>query len=260
MIVCLTHALLALACVPLIREGLDLPATFWMNMSLCAVLAVASNVLLVQAVKLTDLSLLGPINAWKPVVSLVPGIVLLREVPAAGALAGIGLVIAGSSLLTTGASRGTPHTGLRGLLRDAGVQLRLAALVLSGVEAVFLKRALLASWPLVAFAWWAILGLAASFASALLLNGREEKERISEVLFDNLLLWMALAATTGLMQASTLFILADFQVGPALALFQTSAIVSVLLGSRYFGEPHVMERLAGSAVMTAGAALIVVCR
>ena len=58
-----------------------LGATFWTNISICAVLAVAGNALLVQALRLADLSVLGPINAYKSVVSLAPGVVLLHEVP-----------------------------------------------------------------------------------------------------------------------------------------------------------------------------------
>src|SRR5579871_4296895 len=61
-----------LGCASRTREG------FWSNISICAVLAVAGNALLVQALRLADLSVLGPINAYKSVVSLLPGMVLLH--------------------------------------------------------------------------------------------------------------------------------------------------------------------------------------
>jgi hypothetical protein len=41
--------------------------------SRAAALAVAANWLIIEAVRRSDLSLLGPINAYKPWVSLVPG-------------------------------------------------------------------------------------------------------------------------------------------------------------------------------------------
>lgn len=66
-----------------------------------------------------------------------------------------------------------------------------------------------------------------------------------------------LAVTTGLMQGATLFAFRSLQVGYALALFQLSALVSVLLGYRYFDERRIGRRLIGAAVMVAGAALIV---
>jgi uncharacterized membrane protein len=96
-VVGVTHVVLSAACLPLLLVGLP-PAyfEFWLNMAICGVLAVAANVLLVKAVQLTDLSVLGPVNAYKAVVSIVPGIVLLGEVPSAAALVGIGLIVVGN--------------------------------------------------------------------------------------------------------------------------------------------------------------------
>jgi drug/metabolite transporter (DMT)-like permease len=59
------------------------------------------------------------------------------------------------------------------------------------------------------------------------------------------------------MQLTTLFAFGKLQVGYALALFQLSALISVVLGYRYFQERHIRKRLLGAAVMVAGAALIV---
>ncbi len=55
-------------------------------------------------------------------------------------------------------------------------------------------------------------------------------------------------------------ILGGFQVAAALALFQTSTLVSVLLGWRVFREPDIAGRLLGASVMMAGAILIVTSR
>ena len=54
---------------------------FWANIIVAAVLAVSGNVLLVYTLRSGDLSMLGPINAYKAFVSLVLGIFLLGEVP-----------------------------------------------------------------------------------------------------------------------------------------------------------------------------------
>ena len=66
-----------------------------------------------------------------------------------------------------------------------------------------------------------------------------------------------LAVTTGAMQLATLLVFRVMPVGYALALFQLSAVVSVLLGAHYFAERSIARRLTGSAVMVAGAVLIV---
>src|ERR1022692_3590902 len=61
-----TDALLTLGVLPLFLLGarpLPLGAEFWANMVAAAALAVASNVLLVDALQSASLSVLGPINA-----------------------------------------------------------------------------------------------------------------------------------------------------------------------------------------------------
>ena len=67
--------------------------------------------------------------------------------------------------------------------------------------------------------------------------------------------WLALS--TGIMQISTFHAFGRLQVGYTLALFQLSALVSVLLGHHVFREGQLRRRLIGSAIMVAGAMLIV---
>src|SRR2546423_1791993 len=95
-IIAATHALLSVIAAPLFFANLPTAPAFWSNILTVAALPVAGNTLIVLAVKTSDLSLLGPINAYKSVVSLIPAMVLLHEFPKAQGLAGIGLIIAGS--------------------------------------------------------------------------------------------------------------------------------------------------------------------
>ncbi len=257
-IICATHGLLSLTCLPLV---LLFPppasADFWLNISACAALAVAGNVLLVRAVRLSDLSVLGPINAYKPVISLIPGLILLHEVPGLVGLTGIALVVAGScGLVDRGGAGGG---GLARLWQDRGVQYRVAALVLTATEAVFLKRAMLASSWVTAFAVWSVLGFAVSLAAVGMLLGGGLRHEFG-VLRGSKRAYLSLFVTTGLMQLCTLATLEWLHVGSTLALFQTSAVLSVVLGYRVFQERHYRRRLIGSAVMVAGAALVVLGR
>ena len=59
------------------------------------------------------------------------------------------------------------------------------------------------------------------------------------------------------MQFTTTVALGGLQVGYTLALFQTSTLLSVLLGYTFFRERHFLRRLAAAAIMVAGAVLIV---
>jgi drug/metabolite transporter (DMT)-like permease len=92
----------------------------------------------------------------------------------------------------------------------------------------------------------------------LLLRGRVAGElRLVRVGFP---IYLGLVLSTGLMQFCSILVLKGFAVGYALALFQTSTLISVLLGHQLFKERNIAERLVGSVVMVAGAVLIVLRR
>jgi drug/metabolite transporter (DMT)-like permease len=253
-IIAVTHAILTVAVLPFLGavRKVELQAGFWTDMGLCALLAVAGNVLLVYALRSTDLSILAPINAYKAVVSLGLGIVLLGEIPSAMGLAGVLLIVAGSCFVV---ERGSGKAFAR-FFRDRGVQLRFAALVFSATEAVFLKRAILRASPEAAFLFWSILGLpVAALAAAFLLRGTIGRAAAGVRTHWPTYVWLALA--TGLMQLTTLLAFGKLQVGYSLALFQFSSLIGVFFGYRYFDERGIRRRLAASAIMVAGAVLIV---
>ncbi len=259
-IICITHGLLSLVCLPACLLYLrNLSGDFWLNISICAILAVAGNVLIVKAVELSDLSVLGPINAYKAIVSLIPGMILLNEVPGLGGVSGMALIVAGSYFLVDRRVQGPDPGVFSRLFRDRGVQYRLLGLVLSAIEAVFLKKALLASSPLVTFIFWAVLGFGVSLAAIAVLMKRRWDHEVG-AFKANLREYLLLFLTTGVMQFCTLVSFKLLHVGYALALFQTSAILSVILGYRFFQERNVIQRLVGSCVMVAGAILIVTSR
>jgi drug/metabolite transporter (DMT)-like permease len=250
----LVHAGLSVVTLPfLIREAATQNAAFWGWCGLSAGLAVAANGLIIEALRRSDLSLLGPINAFKPVVSLLPGWMLLAEPLGIVAASGILLILGGSLWLTPTASSGRRNPSL---LQDRGVQLRFLALVLSAGEAVTLKKALRIADPLTVFAAWCLLGLLIllPIATGPLLNDIRglavtDRRRTATAA-------LGLVMTTGLMQSCTLITLGSLPVGVALALYQTSSILTVVLGHAVFREAHLRRRLGGAIVMTAGAAIL----
>ena len=259
-IICATHGMLSVAgaAVVLFEPG-SLSNEFWFNIAVVALLTVTGNVLIVQALKRSDLSILGPINAYKPVVSLVPGMILLHEFPGAMGIAGILLIVTGS-YFTVDKNLQEPHLNVFiRFFKDRGIQYRFAALILTAIEAAFLKRALLASSPILTFAFWALLGFGVSLMAVMLLPGGNLKSECG-ILQTNKKTYFMLGLSTGLMQLCTIFTLKELQVGYALALFQTSTLLSVFLGYKVFQERNIMERLFGSVMMIAGAILIILGR
>jgi drug/metabolite transporter (DMT)-like permease len=256
-IILATFGLLSLICTPIVLwQGVVCGSRFWFDITLCALLAVAGNVTLVAALQRSDLSILGPINAYKSVVSLLPGIFLLHEIPTLAQLAGIALIIFGS-IIVVGRDQQTRQLSFGSLFRERGVQLRFAALVFSAVEAVFLKRALLESTPIMTFGFWAMLGFGCSAVVLIFTSACTRIRSDVATMSANRMNYAALAFSTGVMQISTLITLNVFAVGPALALFQTSTILTVILGRTVFTEGHFFKRIIGSIVMVGGAIIII---
>ncbi|WP_128545517.1 DMT family transporter [Larkinella soli] len=232
-----------------------LSPAFWYNALIVSILAVLGNVFLVRALRTGDLSVLGPVNAYKSVVSIVFGIVLLNEVPSWLGLLGVALIVAGSYFVL---GSGRLEGGFSWqLLRRPEIQLRLAALVCSAIEAVFIKRAMLLSSAVTTFVFWCVLGFVLSLVwVGVALRGRWQEQ--VRLLFSQKITYLALFLSVGLMQFSTNVAFDGTQVGYALALFQTSALLSVLFGYQFFKEKNILPKLIGAAIMVTGAALIVV--
>jgi drug/metabolite transporter (DMT)-like permease len=255
------HTGLTVACVPVwlapgamvLQRGPEL----WSTVAACAVLAVAGNALLVVAVRSTDLSILGPINAYKAVLGLILGVVLIRELPTLPGLVGVLMVLGGSSLVVDRSDGRPGRDAFVRFFRERGIQFRFAALALSATEAVFLKKAILLSSPLTTFVLWSTLGAAVAAVAIVALRGPHPLPPQLRILGGETRTYVRLAITTGLMQLATVLTFGALQVGYSLALFQLSALISVFLGYRYFHEEQMRTRVAGSLVMTAGAAVIV---
>ena len=259
-IICVPFFLLAMSSLPALGWLPHLHRAFWINISICTVLAVAGNTLLVEAVKRSDLSVLGPINAYKSVVSLLPAMVLLGEFPRPTGLAGISLIVAGSYFIVDKKISEPRRNLFFRFFRDRGIQFRFAALIFSAIEAVFLKQAVRASNTLATFVFWSIFGFFLSCAGVVLLFSRA---KIAVQFAAGRAEWkpfFMLGLTTALMQLGTLITFNAMQVGYSLALFQTSTLLSVLLGHRLFQEEHFVERMIGSIVMVGGAVLIIISR
>ena len=252
-----THGLMTVFALAVLK-GILVPALgidFWSNMLTAVVLAVAGYVFLWYALKSTDLSVLGPVNAYKAVLGLLLGVVLIGEVPNLFGLIGVALIVAGSYLVIDRVPGQGHRSAFHQFTRQPGIQLRFAALICSATESIFLKRALLLSSPITTFLIWTVFCFVIAGTAAVLLR-RDVVTQVTRLWSDwRTVLW--LAATTGLMQLTTIVTFGKLQVGYSLALFQLSTLITVYLGHRYFQERNIRRRLLGSVIMVVGAMLIV---
>jgi len=255
-----TYGFLTLVCLPFSSQlqFTGLSAMFWQNILLTSSFAVIGNVFLVRALHIGDLSVLGPINAYKAVVGMIVSVFLLNEIPGWWGLAGLLLIITGSYVVLNYDQTSFPlQSGNSSLFQRPAVKLRLAALVFSAIDGAFLKKAIIQSTPVTAFFYWCLLGFLFTFIW-LLTTMRSQWRAQLQLLFSQKLTYTALVLSVGITQLASNVALAGMPVGYALALFQTSALVSVLFGYQFFQEKGIIRKLIGASIMIAGAVLITV--
>jgi drug/metabolite transporter (DMT)-like permease len=69
--------------------------------------------------------------------------------------------------------------------------------------------------------------------------------------------YIDLSMSVAIMVFSTNYTFSKMQVGPALALFQISILVSVFFGYRFFNETDLVRKIIGSLIMILGSVLII---
>ena len=230
----------------------ELPRQFWIYSVLGGITGALGNGFLVKALQKGDLSILSPINSYKSVIGLVAAIFLLREIPNIWGIMGIAFIIYGSYFVLDT----TKERFSMALLRKSEIQYRIGAMILSAIEAVFIKKIILASSVLLAFISWCWFGALFSFL-LLFIYRLDLKAEIRKVDHPNVRKYFFLIVCVGTMQFTTNYTFDHMPVGYALSLFQLSTIVSVLLGHRLFQEKDIRKKLIGTAIMIAGSVIII---
>lgn len=253
----LTYLFLSILClVPATQVSWQqLPPAFWIYSTLGGAVGALGNGFLVKALQRGELSVLGPINAYKSVVSLIVGIFLLGEIPGLTGLLGVALIVYGSYfVLGTDGERFSWQ-----LLKRSEIQFRLWALLLTAIEAVFTKKYIQASSVLIATIGWCWFGAVFSFLLLLVYRLRLPQE-LRRLKTANAADYLLLISCIGVMQATTNYAFDHLPVAYALALFQLSVLVSVLLGYRIFKEGGIRKKLIGSVIMLAGSVIIILLK
>lgn len=249
----LTYLLLSGICL-LIGGFLNwpaLPLQFWIYSIFGGIAGALGNSFLVKALHQGDLSVLGPINSYKSLIGIFGGVILLGEVPNLGGMLGVALIIWGSYFVLNA----TPEKFSFALLRKKEIQFRIWAMILTAIEAVFVKKVILASSTPIAFISWCFFGTIFSFLLLHLYRLDLQKEWV-KIGYKDFNKYALLVLCIGTMQLTTNYAFEHMAVGYALSLFQLSIIVSVLLGYRIFKEQDIHEKLIGSAIMLIGSILI----
>jgi drug/metabolite transporter (DMT)-like permease len=253
----LTYLLLSVVCIFIASfiHWQILPQEFWIYSVLGGIAGATGNGFLVKALQKGDLSILGPVNSYKSVVGIIGGIILLGEIPGLWGILGIVLIIYGSYFVLDT----TKERFSFALLKRSDIQFRLWAMILTAIEAVFIKKIILASSVTIAFISWCCFGAVFSFV-LLFIYRLDLKKEFLKTGNSDIGKYALLIACIGIMQFTTNYAFAYMAVGYALSLFQLSIIVSVLFGHRFFKEQEIHKKLIGSAIMIIGSVVIILLK
>lgn len=178
----LTFFILSIFCiVPALQQNWEQVSRLsWHYGIIAGIFGAIGNGFLVKALQRGDLSILGPINSYKSVVGILIGIIFLHEIPSVWGIVGIVLIIYGSYfVLDTMKERFSWN-----LLRNKEIQYRIGAMILTAIEAVFIKKVILYSSTTVSFIFWCWFGAFFSFVLLFFFKIRFAKE-MKQVLVDD---------------------------------------------------------------------------
>ncbi len=246
-----TYLILSIICIPFCSKYMHFSSynkEVWLSVIIAGLMCALGTVFLIKAVNKGELSVIGPINSYKSIIGLISGFILLKELPSFIDFIGILLIITGSYFIFDTTNEGFTFK----LFKRKDIQYRIAALVLTGIEAAILKNIILMTSVEECFIFWCLSGL---FWSFIIVLASRKKLYIKEKKYYITIFYIAICLS--LMQYSTNYVFNNINVGSALALFQLSSIITVILGYKVFRESDIMKKTAGTIIMITGSCLII---
>ena len=226
---------------------------FWRDIVIGGGLDALGNLAMVAALRATDLSVFGPLNALRPVLALLFGLLFMGEMPTAIGLMGIGITVGGGVILFTG-GESRPPTSDASLWK--AVLLRMLGLSLGVIGAVFLKRAALSSSAEMTVAAWIFCGLIVLLFFAAIRH-RDALTSLPSALTCHWKWLVAHCAVFMTMQLLTIRIFQETLLAYSFVFFQLGMVLQVFVGRVFFREGAFKRRLLAAVVMALGSGLIV---
>ncbi len=227
---------------------------FWKALIIGGILNTISSLLAMRALKLGELSLVGPMATFSPLFLLATSPLIIGEFPSQQGLAGVLLIVLGAYILNIkerANGYGEPILSL--FNKDKGSLYMLGAAFVWSIGANIDKIGVTASSPLV----WAgsVNLLVAIILLPVILKKKSFKKNEAKKI--NFLLLGSIGFAAALVATFQLYAISMILVVYVISLKRLSAVFEVFIGHFAFKEKSFGERLAGSFIMVLGATLII---
>lgn len=245
-----SYLFMSIACIPFVFNvnWTSFSPEFWIYVFTAGFLCSAGTACSIKAIQIGELSVLGPINSYKSVIGLIIAFLFLKEIPSVTGIIGMFLIIYGSRFIFDASNEGFSIS----VFKRKDIQLRFASIIMTGIEAVILKKIILLSSVQVSFYMWCFMGCLYSLIFILV-----SKHKFVPILKKQIPHYAIICLGLATMQLSTNYVFERMNVGYALAFFQLSAIVTLIFGVKFFSEKNFKRKLTGSLIMIFGSILII---
>lgn len=230
----------------------DLSPEYWTTFAILLPVNIAGMLLNYRAFSLSPLSLTLPYLALTPAFTMCAGWLILDELPNLWGAAGVLLIVAGCYILNLETKSGEGWTApIKAILSERGSRAMLGAALIYGLASVLGRKGILESDPLF-FLVTFFLAQAVVVVLALPLLGLARFSCLRRspgkgAVLGGLLFLHLLCHTLAISMVTTAYMI---------AIKRFNAVIGVALGGMFLGETGMRSRLAGAALMFAGAAII----
>ncbi len=256
----------------LVLKGIPhLDSTFVQLLCLTAALNVGAYIAYMRAIEKSDLSLILPLQMFTPLVVLLVSPVLIGEVPGFLGVCGVLLIVCGSYCLNLKAARRGVLLPFQMLLNNRGAQIAFGCAAVWALTISMSKLAISHSSPAAYLTLHDLLIVLLLTPVVMRKHAGSKKNQSTPMTSSSGtaaralshktrqpagLMWYFLAGCAVAVCSLSLFsAISAGIVVYALAIKRTSILLSMCLGSLFFHERNLRQRLAGAMIMTAGIVL-----
>jgi drug/metabolite transporter (DMT)-like permease len=212
-----------------------------------------AQLLILKALKHSDLSLCSPLLAFSPLILLITSPLMLGEYPSLLGIGGVLLIVAGSYALNASRAKQGILSPFRYLLQEKGPRYFLIVALIYGVSANIDKIGIINSSA--SFWVFAVNGLCSAVFLIALLARKNTSAAVKGTLSKRgYVILLGLVNTMMLLFHMSAIQLTN--VAYAISVKRTSILFGVLFGVFLFREKGLKERLTGAAIMVIGVLMI----
>ncbi|MFO7753728.1 MAG: DMT family transporter [Desulfobacteraceae bacterium] len=231
-----------------------LDATFFWCFAVSLPLNAAAFLLYVFAIRISPLSLTLPYLAFTPVFMLFTGKVFLGEVPGLYPFIGILFVVTGSYVLNMDPSNRSFKGPFLAFKEEPGARIMLFVSFLFSFAAVIGKQGMLhSSVTFFTVSFFTVMNI--TLPCILLITGKAKLKNYLQSPVKGLIGGLLLYLHIMLHAHAITMTKAVYMI----SLKRLSILFGILYGKFLFKEVRILTRLAGSGMMVAGAAVIMIC-